>query len=68
MVVEKMKPNENILLCFKNEFWVNGCEKYLQKLLSTCFVCERLQLQSYSYPEKSNLPGYRVNHTLPSQL
>ena len=31
-------------------------------------TCKRLQSRSYSYPEKSNLPGYRVNRTVSFQV
>ena len=42
--------------------------KLHRKLLNICFTCKRLQLRSYSYPEKSNLPGYRVKRTVPFQV
>ena len=41
---------------------------YIRKLLNICFTCKRLLSRSYSYPEKSNLPGYRVNRTVPFQF
>ena len=31
-------------------------------------TCKRLQSRSYSYPEKLNLPGYRVNRTVSFQV
>ena len=31
-------------------------------------TCKRLHSRSYSYPEKSNLPGYRVNRTVSFQV
>ena len=52
----------------RNEFWINRGRNYIRKLLNICFTCKRLQSRSYSYPEKSNLPGYRVNRTVPFQL
>ena len=41
---------------------------YIRKLLNICFTCIRLPSRSHSYPEKSNLPGYRVNRTVPFQF
>ena len=52
----------------RNEFWINQGRNYIRKLLNICFTCKRLQSRSYSYPEKSNLPGYRVNRTVPFQF
>ena len=52
----------------RNEFWINRGRNYIRKLLNICFTCKRLQSRSYSYPEKSNLPGYRVNRTVPFQF
>ena len=52
----------------RNEFWINRGRNYIRKLLNICFTCKRLQSRSYSYPEKSNLSGYRVNRTVPFQL
>ena len=52
----------------RNEFWINRCRNYIRKLLIICFICKRLQSRSYSYPEKSNLPGYRVDRTVPFQV
>ena len=52
----------------RNEFWINRGRNYIRKLLNICFTCKRLQSRSYSYPEKSNLPGYRVNRTVPFQV
>ena len=51
-----------------NEFRINRGRNYKRKLLSICFTCKRLQLRSYSYPEKSNLPCYHVNRTVPFQV
>ena len=52
----------------RNEFWINRGRNYIQKLLIICFICKHLKSGSYSYPEKSNLPGYRVNRTVPFQV
>ena len=52
----------------RNEFWINQGRNYIRKLLNICFTCKHLQSRSYSYPEKSNLPGYRVNRTVPFQF
>ena len=52
----------------RNEFSINRGRNYIRKLLNICFTCKRLQSRSYSYPEKSNLPGYRVNRTVPFQV
>ena len=53
---------------FRIEFWINRGRNYIKKIVNICFTCKRLQSRSYSYPEKSNLPGYRVNHTFPLQV
>ena len=52
----------------KNEFWINRGRSYIRKLLNIYFICKRLQSRSYGYPEKSNLPGYRVNRTVLFQV
>ena len=53
---------------FRNEFWINQGRNYIRKLLNSCFICKPLQSRSYSYPEKSNLPGYRINRTVSFQV
>ena len=53
---------------FRNEFWINRGRNYIQKLHNICFKSKRLQSGSYSYPEKSNLSGYRGNRTVPLQF
>ena len=40
----------------------------MRKLLSSCFICKRLQSRRYNYPENSNLPSYRINATVPFQI
>ena len=57
---------KQILNEFRNEFWINRRRNYIRKLLNICFLCKRLQ--SRSYREKSNLPGYRGNRTVPFQV
>ena len=52
----------------RNEFWINQGRNYIRKLLNICFTCKCLQSRSYSYPDESNLPGYRVNRTVPFQV
>ena len=52
----------------RNEFWINRGRNYIQKFLIICFICKHLKSGSYSYPEKSNLPGYHVNRTVPFQV
>ena len=53
---------------FRNKFWINRGRNYIRKLHNIYFICKCLQTQSYSYPEKSNLPGYRVNRTVLFQV
>ena len=50
------------------EFWINQGRNYVRKLLNNCFICKRLQSRNYSYPEKSNLPDYRVNRMTPFKV
>ena len=52
---------KQILNELRAEFWINRGRSYVRKLLNSFFICKRLQSRSYSYPENSNLPSYRVN-------
>ena len=59
---------KKILIELRSKFWINRGRIYIRELLNTCFIYKCLQSQSYSYPEKLNLPGYCVNHTVPFQV
>ena len=50
------------------EFRINRGRSYVRKLLSSCFICKRLQSRSYNYPENSNLLSYQINATVPFQV
>ena len=53
---------------FRNEFWINRGRYYFLRLPNICFIRKRSQARSYSYPEKSDLPGYRGNRIVPFQV
>ena len=59
---------KKILIELRSKFCINRGRIYIRELLNTCFIYKCLQSQSYSYPEKLNLPGYCVNHTVPFQV
>ena len=61
-VWNKPWKNLEIKLC------TNQGRNYVWKSLNICIMCKHWQSRSHSYSEKSNLPGYRANRTIPLQV
>ena len=49
----------------RSEFWVLRGRRFVQKVLSKCFKCKKVQGSPYSVPPSSSLPEFRVIRNKP---